>query len=75
MYWYSLYCLDPLTLPYLANIELKPNLQLMPPFSPFVTQYNANASYEQLLISVSAKAHNCQSEVRLDDKYGSSRYG
>jgi hypothetical protein len=65
---------EPLTLPYLASIELNPKLQLMPSFSPFVTQYYTNASYEQLLISVSAKAQNCQSEVRLDDKFGSSRY-
>ncbi|XP_054163074.1 cadherin-like and PC-esterase domain-containing protein 1 [Oppia nitens] len=64
---------EPSTLPYLASIELSPKLQLIPPFSPFITQYHCNVSYEQLLVNVWAKAHNCQSEVRLDDKFGSSR--
>ncbi|CAG2162722.1 unnamed protein product [Oppiella nova] len=64
---------EPSSLPYLASIELSPKLQLMPPFSPLITQYHCNVSYEQLMVSVWAKAQNCQSEVRLEDKFGSSR--
>ncbi|CAG2100173.1 unnamed protein product [Medioppia subpectinata] len=64
---------EPSTLPYLASIELSPTLQLMPPFSPLITQYHCNASYEQLMVTVWAKAQNCQTEVRLEDKFGPSR--
>ena len=64
---------EPSTLPYLVSIELIPKLQLTPEFSSFTTQYYADAPYEQLLINVYATAQNCQSEVRLDDKYGPSR--
>ncbi|RWS24599.1 cadherin-like and PC-esterase domain-containing protein 1 [Leptotrombidium deliense] len=64
---------DSATLPYLSSIELHPKLTLSPPFSPYINQYFANASYDQLLITVFAKTQNCQSEVRIDDKFGPSR--
>ncbi|RWS14447.1 cadherin-like and PC-esterase domain-containing protein 1, partial [Dinothrombium tinctorium] len=63
----------PSTLPYLSSIETKPKLNLTPPFSPQINQYFANVSYDQLLITIFAKTENCQSEVRIDDKFGPSR--
>lgn len=64
---------DPSTMPYLSGIFVMPSLHLTPSFSPLVTEYTANVSYDQLMVKLSAQAHNCQTEVRIDDKYGPTR--
>ncbi|GFQ98804.1 cadherin-like and PC-esterase domain-containing protein 1 [Trichonephila clavata] len=64
---------DPTTMPYLSGISVYPHLILTPSFNPLVTDYSANVSYEQLMVSLSAQAQNCQTEVRIDDKYGPTR--
>lgn len=64
---------EPSTLPYIASIDIRPAIRMSPAFSPLVTTYNANVSFEQILIRVFALSENCQSEVRLEGKYGSSR--
>lgn len=60
-------------MPYLSGIFVQPPLHLSPNFSPLVTEYTANVSYDQLMVKLSAQAHNCQTEVRIDDKYGPTR--
>ncbi|KAG8171187.1 hypothetical protein JTE90_016083, partial [Oedothorax gibbosus] len=64
---------DPTTMPYLSGISVFPPLTITPPFNPLVTDYSANVSYEQLMVRLSAQAQNCQTEVRIDDKYGPTR--
>ncbi|XP_076333251.1 cadherin-like and PC-esterase domain-containing protein 1 isoform X2 [Tachypleus tridentatus] len=64
---------DPITMPYIGQIRMSPLLIITPAFSPLVTDYVANVSYDQLLVKVWAFGQNCQTEVRIDDKYGPSR--
>ncbi|XP_076333149.1 cadherin-like and PC-esterase domain-containing protein 1 isoform X1 [Tachypleus tridentatus] len=64
---------DPITMPYIGQITTSPPLTLTPSFSSLVSDYTANVSYGQLLLRVWAFGQNCQTEVRIDDKYGPSR--
>uniref|UniRef100_T1JPJ4 Cadherin-like beta sandwich domain-containing protein n=1 Tax=Strigamia maritima TaxID=126957 RepID=T1JPJ4_STRMM len=61
------------TMPYLLNIFSQPKLNLTPPFSPLVVEFTAKVPYDQLMVTVWAFAQNCQSEARLDDKFGPSQ--
>ncbi|GIY07031.1 cadherin-like and PC-esterase domain-containing protein 1 [Caerostris extrusa] len=64
---------DPTTMPYLSGVSVFPCALADPSFNPLVTDYSANVTYDQLMVSLSAQAHNCQTEVRIDDKYGPTR--
>ncbi|KAI1278749.1 Cadherin-like and PC-esterase domain-containing protein 1 [Halotydeus destructor] len=63
---------DSETLPFISSIELRPHLQLSPSFSSHVTTFTATAPFHVVSLSILAQSSNCQSEVRLDDKYGPS---
>lgn len=65
---------EPQTLPFIESIGIEPPIILSPTVSPHITTYDGNASFETILITISAKSLNCQTEVRSDGKYGSSRY-
>lgn len=54
-------------------LQLDPMIELSPQFSPLITTYRAKVSFENILITIAGKAVNCQSEVRLDGKFGPSR--
>ena len=63
------------TLPFIESIGIEPSIILTPsPISPHITTYFGNVSFDTILITVSGKSLNCQTEVRLDGKYGPSRY-
>lgn len=63
------------TLPFIKSIGIKPSITLTPSFiSPHITTYFGNVSFDTILITVSGTSLNCQTEVRLDGKYGPSRY-
>lgn len=64
---------DPVTMPYLLNIYSEPSLNLTPTFTPLTVEYTTKVPYEQLLVTVWAFSQNCQSEARLDDKFGPSQ--
>lgn len=63
------------TLPFIESIGIEPSIILTPsPISPHITTYFGNVSFDTILITISGKSLNCQTEVRLDGKYGPSRY-
>lgn len=64
---------DPSTMPYIASLSLEPFLNITPPFSPSISEYFVNVTYDLMLIKIGAISQNCQTEVRIDDKFGSSR--
>lgn len=68
-----LFSVDPTTLPYVRSIHTEPSLNISPPFTPAVMDYFVNVSYDQLMVKVWAFALNCQSEARLDEKFGTSQ--
>ena len=61
-------------MPYLSWISVQPPLVMSPAFNPLVTEYRANVTYDQLMVRLAAQAQNCQTEVRIDDKYGPTRF-
>jgi len=72
-FWSSFWFSDSSTLPFISFITFKPNINLYPSFSPLITQYYANASYDYLNVNIYSLSKNCQTEVRLEHKFGQSR--
>lgn len=66
--------LDHSTMPFLSSIRTFPELVLQPSFDPKVTDYYVNVSFDVMLLKVWATVLNCQTEARLDDRFGPSRY-
>ncbi|KAG8199157.1 hypothetical protein JTE90_015988 [Oedothorax gibbosus] len=64
---------DPATAPYLSSIHTDPVVRLYPAFDPAVTEYSVNVRFEVMLLRAWATVYNCQSEARLDERFGTSR--
>ncbi|XP_038054432.1 cadherin-like and PC-esterase domain-containing protein 1 [Patiria miniata] len=64
---------DPLVLSELLDFRTDPAILLTPTFDPKVTEYQAVVPHEVALIKVWGFARSCDSEARLEDRYGVSR--
>jgi len=56
--------------PMLRAIFTQPILDLTPMFDPLVDEYYTSVPYELILIQIWGEASHCDSEARLEDKFG-----
>ncbi|XP_071784213.1 cadherin-like and PC-esterase domain-containing protein 1 [Asterias amurensis] len=64
---------DPTTLSELLDFRTDPTIILSPTFDPKVTEYQAMVPHDVTLIKVWGFARSCDSEARVEDRYGISR--